>query len=61
MSRAPPPRTKTLQCRLTLCLPPGMCAVTLRSLVNTSLATGLLAEFGFLGVTSLVLLQKPFF
>ena len=40
---------------------PGKWEVTLFLLVKMTLATGLLAELGFLGVTILGLLTTPFF
>jgi len=44
-----------------LCPTPGICAVILLSEDKKTLATGLLAEFGFLGVTILALFTVPFF
>jgi hypothetical protein len=58
-SLAPPPRINTWEWGLKLCPIPGICAVTLLLFTNITLATGRLAEFGFLGVTIRALLTVP--
>jgi hypothetical protein len=59
-SREPPPRTKTEECGLILWPTPGKWATTHLLLVSIIFAVGLLAEFGFLGVTILALFTAPF-
>merc|ERR1712217_403542 len=60
-SLAPPPLINTLECFLKLCPIPGMWAIVCFLFIKLNLATGLLAELGFLGVTILVCKTIPFF
>ena len=52
-----PPRTKTTECSCRLCPIPGIYAVTSKLEVRRTLATFLNAEFGFLGVVVLKLVN----
>ena len=58
-SLAPPPLTKTVECFFKLCPIPGICAVNLFLDVSLTLAVGLLAELGFLGVNIRTLAIDP--
>src|SRR5690606_17614949 len=54
-----PPLTNTIECSWRLCPSPGMYAFTSFPLVNLTLATFRMAEFGFLGVVVYTRVQTP--
>lgn len=58
-SRAPPPQTKIAECLRNVCPIPGIWATTFLIFTKIILATGRLAELGFLGVAILIRITVP--